>query len=86
MSILKLSLITFILYAPVTVMLRNKANKIINNNSEIWIIKNNSKMMSLLKRKNKLLYWLMQVETIIFTTFIACIISEIVNKILTMFI
>lgn len=85
MSILKLSLIAFILYAPVTVMLRNKANKIINNNSEIWIIKNNSKMMSLLKRKNKLLYWLMQVETIIFTIFIACIISEILNEILTMF-
>lgn len=75
MNVFKFILLLFICYAPISVILRNKANMIVNNKNELWTIKNNQKMMSILKYKSKLVYWLMQLEIVIFVTFIMCIIK-----------
>ena len=65
MNIFTISIIIFIVYAPVSVIFRNIANRKINGKNVIWSISNNKEMMSQLKTKSRKLYYLMKLEYLV---------------------
>lgn len=78
MNIYQISIIIFVVYAPISVVLRNISNKIINDKKEIWTIKNNDEMMKMLKNKNKKLYYLMQLEKFVCIQLMVLIIIKVI--------
>ena len=73
-----ISLIVFILYAPISIFVKNIANKVVNNKTEVWTVSNNSFMLEQLKQKNKKIYYMMIVEHIIFFEFLIVTLCKII--------
>lgn len=78
MRSLFISILVFVGYSPISVILRNIANVEVNNKKEIWDINNNKKMMKMLKSKNKKMYYLMHIEHLVLLQLIVGIIFLIV--------
>lgn len=78
MKILIISILVFIVYAPFSIVIRNIANKEVNNKNEIWTIHNNKIMMNSLKVKNRKIYYLMHIEYLVFLQLVISILFLII--------
>ena len=77
-EIFVISFTLFIVYAPVSIIIKNIANKVVNDKTEIWTLENNRIMIRRLKKQSKKLYYAILLEHCIFFQFVLVSLCRII--------